>query len=959
MIQLKNLCKTYRVGDTAVRALRDVSLKFKKGEFVSILGPSGCGKTTLLNLIGGLDRYDSGDIIINGKSTKDFKAKDWDTYRNHSIGFVFQSYNLIGHQSVLANVELALTVAGVSRSERRQRAKEALRRVGLENELRKKPNQLSGGQMQRVAIARALINDPEILLADEPTGALDSETSVQVMELLKEIAKDRLVIMVTHNGELAEQYSTRIIRLSDGAVTDDSSPCTEDDSTAGQDAKKHKKRSMSFLTAFMLSLTNLLTKKGRTVLTSFAGSIGIIGIALILSLSSGFQAYIDRAQEETLSTYPLTINKTTMDGSLMLTVTGETDTEPKDSDHIYADSRLSEMFNALQSGMHTNDLKSLKEFIDSDDSKIKDSATVQYKYNLNLDFYLPDTSDGAVKASSAEIIDRMYEVMVGQTYTEMLEGVSGMMGGLSDSMSTGVNMWSELMDNQQLLDQQYSLVKGHWPENYNEVVLAVDTDSNGNARINDMYLYALGLKPRSEFEENLQKMKNGETLPVEHSSYTLDEILSLKFKLVLNCDKYQKENGVWVDKSSDPEAFKKIVDDAMEIKVVGIIKPADGSVAQSLQGLLGYRSSLVNEVVERTENSAIVKEQRTSQNTDVFTGNPFAGEEMRENWDKMTTDEKWNSILPFMSQFMGGAFGTGTNPGTGTIPGTDPGTIPDIDSSIDPGTVPGADPGADPGTIPDIDSSIDPGTIPGADPGTDPGTIPGTVPGAPTEEEKEQFLNRYQEQINMIIDSLGSFDGNMEKLGAVDLESPQQINIYPVDFASKDVIKSEIERYNNEHADDEDKEIKYTDLLDLMLSTISTIIDAISYVLIAFVSISLVVSSIMIGVITYISVLERTKEIGILRAVGASKHDISRVFNAETFIVGLVAGVMGILITLLLNIPINAAINKFAEIGSIAALPPVGALILVCISVLLTVIAGLVPAKLAANRDPVVALRTE
>ncbi len=887
MVQLKDLCKSYTVGDTTVKALKNVSMQFRKGEFVSVLGPSGCGKTTLLNLIGGLDRYDSGDIIINGKSTKDFNAKDWDSYRNHSVGFVFQSYNLIGHQSVLANVELALTIAGVSRTERRARAKEALCRVGLGNELKKKPNQLSGGQMQRVAIARALINDPDILLADEPTGALDSETSVQVMELLKEISKDRLVIMVTHNGELAEQYSTRIIKLTDGKVIDDNNPCELKDEKP-DNAKVGKKKSMSLKTAFTLSLNNLLTKKGRTMLTSFAGSIGIIGIALILALSSGFQAYIDRAQEETLSSYPLSIPGTTMDGAFMLTM-GQEDTENKDGDRVYADSRLSEMFNAMQSGIHKNDLKSLKQFIESDNSKIKDNATIQYKYNLNLDFYLPDTENGVVTANSVEIIDRMYQVMVGQTYTEMLEGMSGMMGGLGDNMRQSTNMWTELMDNQKLLEQQYTLVEGKWPENYNEVVIAVNSDLS----INDLYLYALGLKPREEFEENLQKMKNGEPLPVEHNSYTFDEILNLNYKLVLNCDKYVKENNVWVDKSSDTEFFKEVIDNAITIKVVGIIKPAEAAIAKSMQGLLGYRASLVEEVVTRTNNSAIVKEQKTSQNRDVFTGYPFVGDELLAKWDTMTVTEKWDVILPYL--------------GDGSETGIDYTNL--------------------------------------------------------TEQMKEQLLNQYGEQV---IAMLGSYEANMQKLGAVDLNTPQQINIYPVDFAAKEIIKSEINRYNemnaptvDENGKEINKQIKYTDFLDLMLSTISTIIDAISYVLIAFVSISLIVSSIMIGVITYISVLERTKEIGILRAVGASKRDISRVFNAETFIVGLVAGIMGILITLVLTVPINIAINNIAEIGNVAALPLGGAIILVVISVVLTVIAGLVPSKMAANKDPVVALRTE
>ncbi len=903
MVKLTDICKTYVTGDLKVEALKGVNIRFRKNEFVSILGPSGCGKTTLLNVLGGLDRYDSGDMAVNSVSTKLFRPSDWDGYRNHSVGFVFQSYNLISHQSVLSNVELALTLAGVSRAERRQRAKAALEKVGLKDEVNKKPNQLSGGQMQRVAIARALVNDPEILLADEPTGALDTETSKQVMDLLEEVAKDRLVIMVTHNPELAEQYSTRIIKLLDGKVVDDSNPYEVAEYSIGSDAElgadkategtpvaatesatkgkaKKKKTSMSFKTAFSLSLNNLLTKKGRTILTSFAGSIGIIGIALILSLSSGFQAYIDRVQEETLSTYPLTIQSSTMDSSFMMDMMGgdASDREREDG-YVYSNSSMSQMYNAMQNDIHYNDLTAFKEYIESADSEISDKSTVRYDYSLTLDFYDSNTDKGVVKADSMEIIDKMYYEMTGgnMTYSQVMSQMSGMFGGVLDSMSS-MNMWCELLDNQELLEQQYDMLAGRWPTEYNEIVLRV----NGDHSLSDMILYAMNLRSREQFEEDLKHFVNGEQLEVIENKFTYDELLNLTYKLVLNSSLYKQDaSGRWVDMSGDAAFMKDAVDNGIEVKIVGIICEKETSVAGYMTGVLGYNHRLIEHVIAETAKAPAIKAQEAAKDTDIFTGMKF--EQMK------ITPENMKQFLLLM-------------------------------------------------------------------PGMTPETVEGVFASMSELSEEEQFA-----KIKEMLEKNGyketSYDVNMEKLGSVNLSTPKAIHIYPKDFESKEAISAEISKYNENKL--EKDHIVYSDMLSVFLSSVSTIIDAISYVLIAFVSVSLVVSSIMIGVITYISVLERTKEIGILRAVGASKRDISRVFNAETTIIGLSAGIIGIVVTVLLNIPINMIINSIANIGNVSALPWEGALILVAISVVLTLIAGLIPSKMASKKDPVAALRTE
>lgn len=916
MVKLTAIKKSYTVGDTTVQALKGIDLQFRKGEFVSILGPSGCGKTTLLNIIGGLDRYDDGDIAVNGKSTKQFKASDWDGYRNHSVGFVFQSYNLIGHQSILSNVELALTLAGVSKGERRRRAKEALEKVGLGKEIKKKPNQLSGGQMQRVAIARALINNPEIILADEPTGALDSETSRQVMDLLREVAKERLVIMVTHNGELAEEYSTRIIRLMDGAVISDSNPCnlaeysTGRVATAPKKKEKKQKTSMSLKTAFSLSLNNLLTKKGRTILTSFAGSIGIIGIALILSLSSGFKGYIDRVQTETLSTYPVSINSATMSGgvaAMMFSGGSGGKVDDREPHTVYSSTMMADLYNAMKQDIHINDLASLKDYIENGDCDIKDVATVQYDFGLTLSFYSSDTSKGPIKADTLEILDEIYYAMTGglATYTDMLNSVSGMMGGalgnLTNSMS--MDMWCQLIDNQALLDSQYELLAGDWPDEPNEVILCISDEY----RINEIVEFAMNLRSREELKELLDMMYKDDDIPYAQNRYTFDYLMEdISFKLVLNSDKYVKgSNGVWFDNSGDKEFLKGLVDEGYEIKISGIIRSAEGSVAQSMTGVLGYTEGLIEYIINATEDSPVVKAQKADKSINVLTGLPF-GEKPATPDDDMQAG----------GELVGEQLGKDWEEFMTKLYASDPQLAEQFAALME--------------------QSL--GSL---------GSM-GALGGSNMAEEE-------------------SYESNLKLFGSVDMDTPTTINIYPVDFAAKDTVKSEINKFNDavleKHGGDSEKAkkdmIEYTDYLELMLSSISTIIDAISYVLIAFVSISLVVSSIMIGVITYISVLERTKEIGILRAVGASKRDISRVFNAETLIVGFVAGALGIIVTVILNIPINIIINSIAEIGNIAALPTGAAVILVAISMFLTFVAGLIPSRIAAKKDPVEALRTE
>lgn len=868
MLQLKNITKNYLSGDNEVKALKGIDLEFRESEFVSILGQSGCGKTTLLNIIGGLDRYTTGDLIINDKSTKEFKDKDWDTYRNHSVGFVFQSYNLIPHQTVLANVELALTISGVSKEERRKRAIEALEKVGLGDQLNKKPNQMSGGQMQRVAIARALVNDPDILLADEPTGALDSQTSVQVMEILKEISKDRLIIMVTHNPELAEKYSTRIIKLLDGKVTDDSNPYTASKrelDRARTKKEKTGKASMKFTTAVRLSLNNLMTKKGRTFLTSFAGSIGIIGIALILSLSHGMQSYINRVEEDTLSSYPITIQEATIDmSSMMETMMGDGEEVEHEEGKIYSRAIVNNILETVSTKIQTNNLEAFKTFIESDETNIKDYINaVQYSYNLDLNIYKQDDEGNVQRVNPSIVFDKLG---FGNMMESHQENSAMMSGGM---MMTETDVWTEMIDNEELLKSQYDVVAGKWPEKYNEVVLIIDK----NNEISDYTLYSLGIKDVNELEESMKKIQNGETLEStkEVESYKYDDLLNYKFKVLLNTDYYKKAGDTWQDMSEDTEYMKELVKKAEEISIVGIIRPNEETVASSGSGLIGYNKELKEYVINKINEAEIVKEQKANPDINIFTGIAFP-ENTDATFDFSQLSNEQKMYMASLSQ-----------------------------------------------------------------------------------EELADLMQTYT------TNAKATYESNLTTLGVVDLNKPSTINIYAKDFDSKEMISNIITDYNNKQTDEgkEENVINYTDIVGIMMNSVSTIIDVISYVLIAFVGISLVVSSIMIGIITYISVLERTKEIGILRSIGASKKDVSRVFNAETLIVGLVAGLIGIGVTLLLNIPINLIIKSIVGISGISKLPVVGGVILVAISVGLTMIAGLIPARFAAKRDPVEALRSE
>jgi putative ABC transport system permease protein len=848
MLELKKITKKYLSGTNTVNALKGLDLKFRESEFVSILGPSGCGKTTLLNIIGGLDNYTSGDLIINGKSTKHFKDKDWDNYRNHSVGFVFQNYNLIPHQTVLSNVELALTLAGVSKSERKKRAIKALKDVGLEDQIYKKPNQMSGGQMQRVAIARALVSNPDILLADEPTGALDSKTSIQIMELLNKIAKDKLVIMVTHNPELAEKYSTRIIKLLDGNITNDSNPYEK--SEQKENNNKTGKTNMSFKTALSLSLNNLLTKKGRTILTSFAGSIGIIGIALILSLSSGMQNYINRVEEDTLSSYPITLQEKTMDTSELLSAaTGTTKSKNYNDNKIHSTNITSNMLSIMSSGAKTNNLYEFKKYITNNNGLFKKYANdIQYSYNLDLNIYKQNDTNYTL-VNPDQIIEKL--------------GVKDMnnMGELIGGASTSYNAFNEMLNNKELIKEQYDIIAGNLPQNYNEVVLLVNKDNC----ISDYALYAIGILDANELVEKYKTVLNGGKVDdLEELEYSYEELLNTKFKVLLNTDYYTKEGKIWVDKRNNEQFLKKILDKALELNVVGIIKAKDETVITNTYGGILYTSDLTKYVIDKINDSNIAKEQKNNSKINIFTNSEFTEQEFDMN--NLSPEQK--AYLSTLSQ-----------------------------------------------------------------------------------NELAEVIKNYQEN------AAATFESNLKKLGIVDLDKPSTINIYAKGFEDKEAIAELIDDYNQTNS--EENQISYTDFIAVMMNGVSNIINIISYVLMAFVSISLVVSSIMIGIITYISVLERTKEIGILRSIGASKKDISRVFNAETLIIGASAGLLGIIVTILLNIPINIIIKNIANVNNISSLPINGAVILVLISMFLTVIAGLIPAKMASKKDPVEALRTE
>lgn len=861
LLECKNLVKIYQTSNEVVHALKGVSVTFRDNEFVSILGQSGCGKTTFLNIIGGLDHYTSGDLIINGKSTKDYSDKDWDTYRNHRVGFVFQSYNLIMHQSVLSNVELALTLTGVGKEERRQRAIEVLEKVGLKDQLDKKPTQMSGGQMQRVAIARALVNNPDILLADEPTGALDSVTSVQIMDLLQEIAKDRLVIMVTHNPDLAKQYSTRIIRLLDGEIQSDSDPVSEQEKI-DVSQENLAKPSMSFKTALSLSLNNLMTKKGRTFLTSFAGSIGIIGIALILSLSNGVQTYINTVENDTMASYPIEIQDNSMDMSAMVSAMMEmhSDESVNDTDNITSRPYVNDILNSLSSE-ESNNLTAFKEYLDSKEGKefVKNTKAIEYDYSITPLIYNDNGDEGLIQVSPNGLLERL--------------GFSDMMSLQNQFMSSSTTMannevWTKLPTSSVLRDEEYELVNGEWANDYNEVVLAVDE----NNQITDYALYSLGLMDQDELVNNYNQLLNGNIEKIETSdtvSYTPEEILNMSFKLVLPSDLYRESNGVWIDQSDDEEFVQNVVDNALEVKVVGIIKPKDSSVKRMTMGGVMYTDDMQDYIIEQSSQSEIAKQQIDNPNTNVFTGQSF--DEQDELSLSNLTDEQ-RMMMASMS-----------------------------------------------------------------------------------ESELMQYMASYNENVN------ATYESNLSKIGVVDTDSPTAISIYASSFEQKELISDMINDYNEEQKSNGEMAdvITYNDFIGMMLESVSTVINMISYVLIGFVSVSLIVSSIMIGIITYISVLERTKEIGILRAIGASKKDISRVFNAETFIEGLISGVLGIAITLTLNFPISTIVEHYTGVANIAILPWQGGIILVLISLLLTIIAGLIPSKYASKKDPVEALRSE
>ena len=973
MLNLCNITKSYGEGSSAVQALRGISVSFRESEFVSVLGPSGCGKTTLLNIIGGLDQYTSGDLVINGVSTRKYKSGDWDTYRNHSVGFVFQSYNLIPHQSVLANVELALTLSGVSRTERRRRATEALERVGLGDQLHKKPNQMSGGQMQRVAIARAIVNDPDILLADEPTGALDTATSRQIMDILKEIASDRLVIMVTHNPELAEQYATRIIRLRDGEITDDSMPYTPEKEEQDAGVRRAKKPSMGFLTALSLSFKNLLTKKGRTILTAFAGSIGIIGIALILSLSNGINQYIERVQEDTLSAYPLTIEAETMDMTSL--ITSLTDSAGSSADHerdaVYSDSMMGEFMDSLTNvETRTNDLQAFSEYIEQPDSALSQYASnVQYSYETQLDIYAADTSDGVLQVNPSVVMQEM----MGTFYNT--DTLSGMATGASD-------IWTEMLDNEELLKSQYDVVAGRWPEAYNEVVLLV----NENNEVSEVYLYALGLQDPDELTDLFKKAMNGETVETQQHSWSYDDILGLRYKLVLPTDyyEYDEQTGTWQDIREDEERLKQLVDDGVELEVVGILRPNEEAVATALSGVIGYTAQLTQHVLNAVNDSEIVKAQQADPDSDVFTGLPFDTGESTELTDaQKAQDFKDYAGTMTVSEKSAIYAEIAAAPGEGKLAAQTEAVLSamsraDMESSV--------------AAVVAQQMELDSAAAAGYAASMSDEELTEAMRQILTEQQKQETAQSVRQQLEQMTNaqiaaafdaqiaasddstlaalydvympptvSDATYEENLDLLGVADPDCPSAINIYAQTFEDKDGIAAAIEEYNRqmEENGEEDKTITYTDYVGILMSSITTIINVISYVLIAFVSISLIVSSIMIGIITYISVLERTKEIGILRSIGASRRDISRVFNAETLLIGFTAGLLGIAVTVLLCIPLSAIVKNYTGIAGLAQLPAMGGVILVAISMLLTFIAGLVPSRMAAKKDPVVALRSE
>lgn len=998
MLELKNITKEYRTAGETVRALKGVSLQFRESEFVAILGPSGCGKTTLLNIIGGLDQYSSGDLVINGRSTKDFKDRDWDTYRNHSVGFVFQNYNLIPHQTVLQNVELALTLTGVPKRERRRRAIEALERVGLGDQIRKRPNELSGGQQQRVAIARAIVNNPDIILADEPTGALDTETSLVVMDILKEISRDRLVVMVTHNPDLAEQYATRIVRLLDGRVTADSAPLSEAEIQAEREAEmekrtaegKKKKPSMSLGTSFGLSLKNLITKKGRTALVSFAGSIGIIGIALIYAVSHGTTSYIDAVQEDTLSSYPLTLEAQHVDlGTLISTFMGKAQsTSEHEGDAVYEKAMVYELVNALGSmDEQKNDLKSFKAYLEreraEEGSPLNEALSgVQYAYDLDLLIYTKNVDGSIIRSDTQELMQDILLEYMGMDVSTMLSMQEQTFGMNAFSMMRQATLWQELLPGKDgalinpLLKKQYDLVYGAWPQAYNEIVLVLDE----NNELDDLTLYALGLKSKEDIDAVMRAAMNRETIEYQAKKWTYEEICGMDFRTILSsdCYVYDEAAGLYTDLRETQAGLKYLYDNALPLKVVGIIRPNKDAVAPMLTGSIGYTYKLTEHVIEKAKNSPAVLAQQADPTTDIFTGLPF-----KDAGGALSTEEKAREFREYVS-LLDTAGKARAYTQIMSLPPREmvEQTVEQTLSSLTRADMEAA-----------LTQALSAQTGMSAEELAD---YIAVLSDADMREMfaqfvEEQFKQQYAAQVQQQLKSLSpeqlaaaldmaaaqytdeqcaayydevlvfsgsTYEENLIRLGCVDLDTPSAINLYAASFADKDVIEDAIAAYN-EQVDDL-SEIRYTDYVGLMMSSVTTIINAITYVLIAFVAVSLIVSSIMIGVITLISVQERTKEIGILRAIGASKKNVSSMFTAETVLIGFTAGALGVLITYLLCLPINLILHRLTGIGNLSASLPVPvAAVLVLISVLLTLMAGVIPSRSAAKKDPVVALRTE
>lgn len=1001
MLELINIKKDYPAGDGTVNALKGISLRFRKSEFVSILGPSGCGKTTMLNIIGGLDQYTAGDLVINGRSTKDFRDRDWDTYRNHSIGFVFQSYNLIPHQTVLQNVELALTLSGVSKVERRKRAAEALEKVGLSNQLNKRPGEMSGGQMQRVAIARAIVNDPDIILADEPTGALDTETSIQVMEILKEIARDRLVIMVTHNPELAEKYSTRIIRMLDGEIIGDTEPLSPDEQTAqlpseNENGKKNakkaeKKPSMSFFTAFGLSLKNLFTKKGRTLLTSFAGSIGIIGIALIFAVSHGMTTYINAVQEDTLSSYPLTLEAKHMDvGELMSTFmgVGSSDTA-HGKDAVYANEVIYDMLNALNgTGTKQNDLRSFKKYLEEKlaetegESPLRDAVSgVQYSYSSDLLVYTKSVDGTVIRSDTKEMLQELMSEYFGMNMSAMTK-MQESYGFSSDSSmfsfgSSSTALWEEMLSGgddpiNPLLKKQYDVVYGRWPAEYNEIVLVL----NDNNELDDMALYALGLKSKSDIDELMQAAVDKTEVKHKDQKWSYEDICNTEFRVVLNssCYAYDEKTGVYTDLSKSETGRQYLYDNGLKLRVTGIIRPNEKAVSSMLNGSIAYTKQLTEYVLEKSAESPAVKAQKENRAIDIFTGLPF-----RDSTGELGNTEKAAAFRKYLSELDE----RGKAEAYVKIM-----SIPDeqavtaaVEQSI--GNMSREQMEAALSQALSGEMSMDDEQIKSYTSSMSDEDMRSMFEKFASESYRKQYAEKVggelsalsQTQLsaaqasytdeqcagyydNALTFSDSDYDTNMSLLGCIDLDNPSAINLYAATFESKDIIEDAINDYNK--TVEAMSQISYTDYVKLMMSSVTTVINAITYVLIAFVAVSLIVSSIMIGVITLISVQERTKEIGILRAIGASKRNVSSMFNAETVIIGFSSGALGVLITYLLCIPINLILHKLTGIASLSAFLPIPvAIALIVISVMLTLISGIIPSRSAAKKDPVVALRTE